>query len=132
MALWRPCPAAGLVSLCTLTLLSYERYRVVCKPMAGFKLNVRRSCQGLLFVWLFCFFWAVTPLMGWSSYGPEGVQTSCSLGWEERSWSNYSYLILYTILCFLLPTTIIIYCYSQVLKHMRQVPVLLRLQTKCL
>ncbi|XP_076155080.1 parietopsin [Alosa pseudoharengus] len=110
----------GLVSLCTLTLLAYERYRVVCKPMAGFKLNVRRSCQGLMFAWVYCLFWAVAPLMGWSSYGPEGVQTSCSLGWEERSWSNYSYLILYTLLCFLLPTGIIIYCYSKVLISMRQ------------
>ncbi|XP_063052438.1 parapinopsin-like [Engraulis encrasicolus] len=110
----------GLVSLCTLTLLSYERYRVVCKPMAGFKLTMRRSSQGLLCVWLFCLFWAVMPLLGWSSYGPEGVQTSCSLGWEERSWSNYSYLIFYTILCFLVPTTIIIYCYAKVLISMKK------------
>ncbi|KAL7885528.1 hypothetical protein AOLI_G00058230 [Acnodon oligacanthus] len=108
----------GLVSLCTLTLLAYERYNVVCKPMAGFKLNIRKSCQGLAFTWLFCLFWAVSPLLGWSSYGPEGVQTSCSLGWEERSWSNYSYLLLYTLFCFLIPTAIIIYCYTNVLLSM--------------
>ncbi|KAL0155166.1 hypothetical protein M9458_049429, partial [Cirrhinus mrigala] len=100
-----------LVSLCTLTLLAYERYNVVCKPMAGFKLNVRRSCQGLLFVWLYCLFWAVTPLLGWSSYGPEGVQTS---------WNNYSYLIFYTLMCFILPTAVIVYCYSNVLVSMRK------------
>lgn len=111
----------GLVSLCTLTLLSYERYNVVCKPKAGLKLSMRRSAIGLLFVWIFCLFWAVTPLFGWSSYGPEGVQTSCSLAWEERSWSNYSYLILYTLLCFIFPVTVIIYCYSKVLKSMNKV-----------
>uniref|UniRef100_A0AAQ5YF94 G-protein coupled receptors family 1 profile domain-containing protein n=1 Tax=Amphiprion ocellaris TaxID=80972 RepID=A0AAQ5YF94_AMPOC len=105
----------GLVSLCTLTLLAYERYNVVCKPKAGLKLSMRRSIIGLLFVWIFCLFWAVTPLFGWSSYGPEGVQTSCSLAWEERSWSNYSYLIFYTLLCFLLPVAIIIYCYFKLL-----------------
>ena len=115
-------PPIGLVSLNTLTLLAYERYVVVCRPMAGFKLNVRRSSHGLLLVWLFCLFWAVAPLLGWSSYGPEGVQTSCSLGWEERSWSNYSYLILYTLLCFILPVIIIIYCYSKVLAYMKKVP----------
>ncbi len=111
----------GLVSLCTLTLLAYERYNMACKPMAGFKLSVRRSCQGLLFIWLYCLFWAVAPLLGWSSYGPEGVQTSCSLAWEERSWSNYSYLIFYTLLCFILPTAVIVYCYSNVLVSMRKV-----------
>ncbi|XP_043084222.1 parietopsin isoform X3 [Puntigrus tetrazona] len=111
----------GLVSLCTLTLLAYERYNVVCKPRAGFKLNVGRSCQGLLWVWLYCLFWAVAPLLGWSSYGPEGVQTSCSLSWEERSWSNYSYLIFYTLMCFILPTAVIVYCYSNVLVSMRKI-----------
>lgn len=111
----------GLVSLCTLTLLAYERYNVVCKPQAGFKLSMRRSLAGLLFVWVFCLFWAVAPLFGWSSYGPEGIQTSCSLGWEERSWSNYSYLILYTLLCFIFPVSVIIYCYSKILNSMNKV-----------
>ncbi|XDV52961.1 hypothetical protein PO909_021592 [Leuciscus waleckii] len=96
----------GLVSLCTLTLLAYERYNIVCKPMAGFKLNVCRSCQGLVLVWLYCLFWAVAPLLGWSS--------------EERSWTNYSYLIAYTLMCFILPTAVIIYCYSNVLVSMRK------------
>uniref|UniRef100_A0A8C6ULK8 Parietopsin n=1 Tax=Neogobius melanostomus TaxID=47308 RepID=A0A8C6ULK8_9GOBI len=100
---------AGLVSLCTLTLLAYERYHVVCKPRAGMKLSMRRSMMGLLFVWVFCLFWAITPLFGWSGYGPEG-----------RSWSNYSYLILYTLLCFLLPVAIIIYCYYKVLTCMNK------------
>lgn len=111
----------GLVSLCTLALLAYERYNVVCKPRAGLKLSMRRSVIGLLFVWTFCLFWAVAPLFGWSSYGPEGVQTSCSLAWEEKTWSNYSYLILYTLVCFIFPVTVIIYCYSKVLKSMDKV-----------
>ncbi|KAL4005582.1 hypothetical protein ACER0C_005295 [Sarotherodon galilaeus] len=110
----------GLVSLCTLTLLAYERYNVVCKPKAGLKLSMRRSIFGLLFVWIFCLFWAVAPLFGWSSYGPEGVQTSCSLAWEERSWSNYSYLIFYTLLCFIIPVAIIIYCYFKLLTSMNK------------
>ncbi|XP_068459552.1 parietopsin [Clinocottus analis] len=110
----------GLVSLCTLTLLAYERYNVVCLPRNGLKLSMRRSINGLLFVWIFCLFWAVAPLFGWSSYGPEGVQTSCSLAWEERSWSNYSYLIFYTLLCFILPVAVIIYCYSKMLTSMNK------------
>ncbi|XP_077566948.1 pinopsin-like [Stigmatopora nigra] len=110
----------GLVSLCTLTLLSYERYNVVCKPSIRRKLSMRRSATGLIFVWLSCLFWAVMPLFGWSGYQPEGVQTSCSLAWEERSWSNYSYLILYTLVCFIFPVTVIVYCYSKVLMTLRK------------
>ncbi|KAG9280259.1 opsin-VA-like [Astyanax mexicanus] len=110
----------GLVSLCTLTLLAYERYNVVCKPMGTFKVTIRRSSKGLLLVWLHCLFWAAAPLLGWSSYGPEGVQTSCSLAWEERTTSNYSYLVPYWFFCFLLPTGIIIYCYYHILISMRK------------
>lgn len=111
----------GLVSLWTLTLLAYERYNIVCKPKTFSNLSQSRCILGLLFVWTFCLFWAMTPLFGWSSYGPEGVQTSCALAWEERSWSNYSYLILYTLLCFVLPVTCIIYCYAKVLVSMNKV-----------
>ncbi|KAF7660629.1 hypothetical protein LDENG_00278620 [Lucifuga dentata] len=81
---------------------------------------MRRSIYGLVFVWSFCLFRAVTPLLGWSSYGPEGVQTSCSLGWEERSWSNYSYLIFYTVICFIIPVIVIIYCYAKLLTSMNR------------
>ncbi|XP_029008486.1 parietopsin [Betta splendens] len=109
----------GLVSLWTLTLLAYERYSVACKGAAS-RPTVRRCSLGLLFVWVFCLFWAMAPLFGWSSYGPEGVQTSCALAWEERSWSNYSYLLLYTLLCFLLPITGIVFCYSKVLASMNK------------
>uniref|UniRef100_A0A3Q3QK11 G-protein coupled receptors family 1 profile domain-containing protein n=1 Tax=Monopterus albus TaxID=43700 RepID=A0A3Q3QK11_MONAL len=49
----------GLVSLWTLTLLAYERYNMVCKPKAGLKLSMQRSIMGLLFVWVFCLFWAL-------------------------------------------------------------------------
>lgn len=111
----------GLVSLCTLTLLAYERYNVVCKPKASSNMSIRRSVIGLVFVWVFCLFWAVAPLFGWSAYGPEGVQTSCSLAWEERSWSNYSYLIAYTLFCFIFPVVVIIFCYSKVLKSLDKV-----------
>lgn len=84
-------------------------------------MNIWRSIVGLLFVWTFCLFWAVTLLLGWRSYGPEGVQTSCSPAWEDRSWNNNSYLILYTLLCFIFPVGIIICCYSKVLTSMNKV-----------
>ncbi|CAB1322672.1 unnamed protein product, partial [Coregonus sp. 'balchen'] len=46
--------------------------------------------------------------------------TVCNVLCLSRSWSNYSYLILYTLFCFLLPVAIIIYCYTKVLTSMRQ------------
>ncbi|XP_053544098.1 opsin-VA-like [Ictalurus punctatus] len=110
----------GLVSLCTLTLMAYERYHIICKPMGAFKITMRRNAKGLLLVWFYCLFWATAPLLGWGSYGPEGVQTSCSLAWEERTLVSYSFLILYWSFCFLLPTWLIIYCYYNILISIRR------------
>uniref|UniRef100_A0A3B5MW64 G-protein coupled receptors family 1 profile domain-containing protein n=1 Tax=Xiphophorus couchianus TaxID=32473 RepID=A0A3B5MW64_9TELE len=56
-----------------------SRYNVVCHPKAALRLSMRRSVQGLLFVWVFCLFWAVALLLSWSSYSLEGVQTPFSL-----------------------------------------------------
>nr|ANV21073.1 parietopsin [Geotria australis] len=104
----------GCVSLWSLTLLAYERRLVVthgCSLRGGWS----RARRGLAFVWTFCLVWAVAPLLGWSAYGPEGVQTSCSLAWERRSLSNYTYLVGYFLSCFAVPVSIIIFSYGNVL-----------------
>ncbi|XP_069086166.1 pinopsin-like [Pleurodeles waltl] len=108
----------GIISLWSLTILALERYNVVCKPGGALKLNHKRGFLGLTFIWLFCLIWAVAPLFGWSSYGPEGVKTSCSVSWEKRSWSNYSYIIAYFITCFIIPLTIIGFSYYNILKSL--------------
>ncbi|KAM5171424.1 pinopsin-like [Mantella aurantiaca] len=110
----------GIVSLWSLTILAYERYNVVCEPVGALKLSIQRGYQGLAFIWLFCLIWAIAPLFGWSSYGPEGVQTSCSIGWEERSWSNYSYLITYFLTCFIIPVAIIGFSYGSILRSLHK------------
>ncbi|XP_068129760.1 parapinopsin-like [Hyperolius riggenbachi] len=106
----------GIVSLWSLTILAYERYNVVCEPVGAMKLSTQRGYQGLAFIWLFCLIWAVAPLFGWSSYGLEGVQTSCSIGWEERTWNNYSYLIAYFLTCFIIPVAIIGFSYGSIMR----------------
>ncbi|KAM4748848.1 vertebrate ancient opsin-like [Rhinophrynus dorsalis] len=110
----------GIVSLWSLTILAFERYNVVCEPIGALKLSPKRSYQGLVFIWLFCLIWAIAPLFGWSSYGPEGVQTSCSIGWEERSWSNYSYLITYFLTCFIIPVGIIGFSYGSIIRSLHK------------
>ncbi|XP_053575207.1 vertebrate ancient opsin-like [Bombina bombina] len=110
----------GIVSLWSLTILAYERYNVVCQPIGALKLSNKRGYLGLAFIWIFCLFWAIAPLFGWSSYGPEGVQTSCSIGWEVRSWNNYSYLIAYFLTCFIIPVGIIGFSYGSVLLSLHQ------------
>ncbi|XP_069486197.1 pinopsin-like [Ambystoma mexicanum] len=110
----------GVVSLWSLTILAYERYHVVCRHGGALKLSRKRGFLGMTFIWLFCLIWAVAPLLGWSSYGPEGVQTSCSIAWEKRSWSNYSYITAYFITCFITPVSIIGFSYGKILSSLHK------------
>ncbi|XP_053319642.1 pinopsin-like [Spea bombifrons] len=110
----------GIVSLWSLTILAYERYNVVCQPIGALKLSSIRGFQGLIFIWIFCLIWAIAPLFGWSSYGPEGVLTSCSIGWEVRSWNNYSYIIAYFLTCFVIPVSIIGFSYGKILQSLHR------------
>uniref|UniRef100_A0A8C5PIW9 G-protein coupled receptors family 1 profile domain-containing protein n=1 Tax=Leptobrachium leishanense TaxID=445787 RepID=A0A8C5PIW9_9ANUR len=105
----------GIVSLWSLTILAYERYNVVCQPIGALKLSTVRGYRGIAFIWTFCLIWAIAPLFGWSSYALEGVQTSCSIGWQVRSWSNYSYTITLFLTCFIIPVGIIGMSYSKIL-----------------
>ncbi|KAJ9581723.1 hypothetical protein L9F63_023111, partial [Diploptera punctata] len=65
--------------------------------------------------WMYCLLMAVPPLCGWSTYGPEGFLTSCSWDYLTRSTNNRSYYIYLLTLGFILPVTVIAYCYTFIL-----------------
>jgi hypothetical protein len=56
---------------------------------------------------LFC---AIAPLCGWSYYSLEGALTSCSVEWNDRSFSVVSYNVFIFCVSFLVPVIVIVYC----------------------
>ena len=53
-------------------------------------------------------FWAIMPFLGWSYYSYEGLGVSCSIEWNERSFSVISYNVTILLLTFILPLTCIL------------------------
>lgn len=53
--------------------------------------------------------WATLPIFGWSHYSLEGVQTSCSVEWNEKNFNVLSYNVTILIAVFILPVSIIAY-----------------------
>ena len=53
--------------------------------------------------------WTTLPLVGWSHYSFEGLGISCSVEWNERSFSVISYNIVILVINFLLPLNCILY-----------------------
>lgn len=68
-----PCSSPpGIVGLWSLAILALERYVVVCRPLGDFQFQRRHAVSGCAFTWGWALLWSAPPLLGWSSYVPEG------------------------------------------------------------
>uniref|UniRef100_A0A3Q2Q0B1 Teleost multiple tissue opsin 3b n=1 Tax=Fundulus heteroclitus TaxID=8078 RepID=A0A3Q2Q0B1_FUNHE len=111
----------GIVSLVSLSLLSFERYTAL---LGGSQLNSvqdRRARLAVAVSWFYSLVWTLPPLLGWSSYGPEGPGTICSVQWQQRSLAARSYVACLFVFCLLLPLLLMVFCYGKILLAVRGV-----------
>nr|XP_020667239.1 pinopsin-like [Pogona vitticeps] len=111
----------GTVSLISLAVLSYERYCTMMGTTEADATNYKKVWMGILLSWIYSLFWSLPPLFGWSSYGPEGPGTTCSVNWNSKDANNTSYIICLFIFCLVIPFFIIVYCYGKLLCTIKQV-----------
>ncbi|CAI5775505.1 vertebrate ancient opsin-like [Podarcis lilfordi] len=110
----------GTVSLISLAVLSYERYCTMMGTTEADATNYKKVWLGIFVSWMYSLFWTLPPLFGWSSYGPEGPGTTCSVNWHSRDANNVSYIICLFVFCLVLPFIIIVYCYGKLLCAIKQ------------
>ncbi|XP_006637696.1 pinopsin-like [Lepisosteus oculatus] len=111
----------GTVSLISLALLSYERYITMMRTVEADATDYKKAVLGILVSWTYSLLWTLPPLFGWSSYGPEGPGTTCSVNWQSKSANSMSYIICFFTFCLVLPFMIIIYSYGKLLLTVKQV-----------
>ncbi|KAM9794975.1 teleost multiple tissue opsin 3a [Neosynchiropus ocellatus] len=111
----------GIVSLVSLSVLSYERYITVLQSSRVDMTDFRKAWLCVAGSWLYSLFWTLPPLLGWSNYGPEGPGTTCSVQWHVRSPTNVSYVLCLFIFCLLLPLLLMVYSYGRILFEIRRV-----------
>ncbi|XP_075958307.1 pinopsin-like [Anarhichas minor] len=113
----------GIVSLVSLSLLSLERYSAVLgrTHLDSDPSQYRRAKLAVAASWLYSLVWTLPPLLGWSSYGPEGPGTICSVQWHQRSSAARSYISCLFIFCLLLPLLLMFFCYGRILLAVRAV-----------
>ncbi|KAF2979548.1 hypothetical protein EK904_008728 [Melospiza melodia maxima] len=110
---------AGVVSLISLAVLSYERYSTLtlCHKRSD---DFRKALLAVGGSWIYSLVWTVPPLLGWSSYGVEGAGTSCSVRWSSESAESTSYIICLFIFCLAVPVLVMMYCYGRLLYAVKQ------------
>lgn len=115
------CFHTGIVSLISLAVLSYERYCTMTGTTEADTTNYRKTWTGIVLSWTYSLVWTAPPLFGWSSYGPEGPGTTCSVNWHSKDINNASYIICLFIFCLVIPFAVIVYSYGKLLCAIRQV-----------
>nr|XP_016853216.1 PREDICTED: pinopsin [Anolis carolinensis] len=111
----------GIVSLVSLSILSYERYMTVLrKPSKSMTSSYSRSFLCIGGTWLYSLSWTLPPLFIWSSFGPQKPGESCSVTWFPKTASNFSYIICLFIFCLIFPLVALTYCYGRILQIIRK------------
>ncbi|KAG9354965.1 hypothetical protein JZ751_001678, partial [Albula glossodonta] len=102
----------GITSMITLLAISIDRYLVITKPLQAIQwTSKRRTMMAIALVWIYSLAWSLAPLVGWSSYIPEGLMTSCTWDYVTSTSANKSYTLMLCCFVFFIPLGIISYCY---------------------
>ncbi|XP_077376639.1 melanopsin-A-like isoform X2 [Festucalex cinctus] len=102
----------GIASMINLLAISIDRYLVITKPLQTIHWSSkRRTTLAIISVWLYSLAWSLAPLVGWSSYIPEGLMTSCTWDYVTYTVANRSYTMMLCCFVFFIPLLIIFYCY---------------------
>lgn len=59
-------PYTGITALWSLTIISWERWIVVCKPFGNIKFDAKWAIAGIVFSWVWSAVWCAPPMFGWS------------------------------------------------------------------
>ncbi|XP_044154769.1 opsin-VA-like [Bufo gargarizans] len=111
----------GIVALWSLSILAFERYIVICRPLRNLRLRGKHSAIGILFVWVFSFIWTIPPTMGWSSYTTSKIGTTCEPNWYSGETEDHTYIITFLTTCFVLPLLLIFVSYGKLMRKLRKV-----------
>ncbi|KAJ8006492.1 hypothetical protein DPEC_G00107810 [Dallia pectoralis] len=114
---------SGLVTVWSLAVLAVERYVVICKPFGTFTFDNNQALGAVAFTWVMGIGCACPPFFGWSRYIPEGLGCSCGPDWYTHSeeYHTTSYMFFLLVTCFIMPMSVIVFSYSQLLGALRAV-----------
>ena len=111
----------ALVSITHLVAISTGKYLTITRSISRDSYFSKRNVLVIILAsWIYSFSFSVAPLLGWSRYGLEGTNVTCSVKWESPLPSDQAYFGVVIFTCYFLPLAVITFCYykiHQVSKH---------------
>ncbi|XP_034051404.1 visual pigment-like receptor peropsin [Thalassophryne amazonica] len=104
----------GMASIGLLTVVAIDRYLTICRPNTGQKMTVCTYNLLIMGAWLNAVFWSSMPIVGWASYAPDPTGAICTINWRQNDGSFISYTMAVIAVNFVLPLSVMFYCYYNV------------------
>ncbi|XP_022779731.1 visual pigment-like receptor peropsin [Stylophora pistillata] len=104
----------GLSSILHHAVIAVEATRKIVRGIRHAGARKREMITTIVVVWAVVLVWGTMPLIGWSSYGPEGSGAVCSIKWKSTDSTDVSFAIITFVLFLFIPVIIIIACYTAI------------------
>ena len=112
----------ALVSITHLAAISVGKYLTVTRSLSRDSyFNNKNVVLIIVASWIYSFGFSVAPLLGWSRYGLEGTNVTCSVKWESSLPSDQAYFGVVIMTCFFLPLAVITFCYYKIHQVSKQI-----------
>ncbi|XP_013192484.2 parapinopsin [Amyelois transitella] len=110
----------GITSITTLTVISFERYLMVTRPLSSRHLSSKGAVLSIVFIWTYSLALTTPPLMGWGNYNQEAANISCSVNWHEQSMNTLTYIMFLFAMGQIVPTIIITFSYVNIIRTLKK------------
>ena len=114
----------ALVSITHLAAISAGKYLTITRSLTRDSyFNKKKVLLIILASWIYSFGFSVAPLVGWSRYGLEGTNVTCSVQWRSSLPSDQAYFGVVILTCFFFPLAVITFCYYKIHQVSKQIVV---------
>nr|QWV42651.1 ultraviolet sensitive opsin 1 [Byturus ochraceus] len=121
---------SGIGASMTNACIAYDRCTTITRPFDG-KLTRTKALIMISMVWIYCIPWLVLPLTEiWGRFAPEGYLTSCTFDYLTNTFDNRLFVGSIFTFSYVMPMSMIIYFYSQIVSKVFSHEKALREQAK--
>ncbi|XP_047508095.1 parapinopsin-like [Pieris napi] len=110
----------GITSITTLTVISFERYLMVTRPLRTRHLSSKSAAFSVIFIWMYSLALTTPPLLGWGNYVNEAANISCSVNWHEQSMNTLTYILFLFAMGQIVPLSVITFSYVNIIRTMKR------------
>ncbi|KAF9793724.1 hypothetical protein SFRURICE_003548 [Spodoptera frugiperda] len=112
--------AKRITSITTLTVISFERYMMVTRPLNAKHLSSKGAIMSIVFIWTYSLALTTPPLMGWGHYVNEAANISCSVNWHEQSMNTLTYIMFLFAMGEIVPLAVITFSYVNIIRTLKR------------